>query len=92
MAVYALPTGLSQQGGLFANQIGAAVSTSVYAAAGVPTPATFDFDLGSGTYAIASTGLARVEVVVWIANSTSAVNLVYDQAEFASQISFLLQS
>jgi prepilin-type N-terminal cleavage/methylation domain-containing protein len=92
MAVYALPTGLSQPGGLFGNQIGATVSTSVYAAAGVPTPATFDFNVGSGTYAVASTGAARIEVVVWIANSTSAVDLVYDQAQFASQIDFLLQT
>jgi len=92
LAVYVLPTGLGSAGGLFANQVGASVSTSVYAAAGVPTPATFDFNLGSGTYAVASTGLARVEVVLWIANSSSAIDLVYDQGPFASQITFLLQT
>jgi hypothetical protein len=92
LAIYALPSGLGGLGGLFGNQIGATVSASVYAAAGVPTPVTFDFNLGSGTYTIASTGLARVEVVVWIANTSSAVDLVYDQAQFASQVTFLLQT
>jgi hypothetical protein len=90
MALYALPSGLG--GTLLGTQIGATFSASVYASAGVPTPATFDFNVGSGTYALVSTGAARIEVVVWVVNSSSAVDLVYDQSQFASQITFLLQT
>ncbi|HUZ29199.1 MAG TPA: prepilin-type N-terminal cleavage/methylation domain-containing protein [Solirubrobacteraceae bacterium] len=90
MALYVLPSGLG--GTLLGTQIGGTFSASVSASAGVPTPATFDFNVGSGTYALASTGAARIEVVVWIVNSSSAVDLVYDQSQFASQITFLLQT
>lgn len=92
MALYALPTGPVVGNALTGTQIGATFSASISAAAGVPTPVTFDFNVGSGTYALASTGLARVEVVLWFTNTSSAVNLVYDQSQFASQVTFLLQT
>jgi hypothetical protein len=91
MALYAMPSGATAGAGL-GKQIGSTVSASVSAAAGTPTPITFDFNVGSGAYAIASTGQARVELVLWIMNSTSAVELIYDQAQFSSQIDFLLQT
>jgi Tfp pilus assembly protein PilV len=90
MALYALPTGLA--GNLLGTQIGTSFSASISAQAGTPTPVTFDFNVGSGTYALASTGQARVEVVLWVVNTSSAVDLVYDQTQFASQLTFLLQT
>ena len=93
MGLYVVPAGTLGvvTGNLLAQPIGAAVSASVYAVAGVPTPVTFDFNVGSGNYAVASTGLARVEVVLWIAGSSSPVEFVYDQAQFASQVTLMLQ-
>jgi hypothetical protein len=92
MALYALPAGPILGNAFGGTQIGATFSTTVSATAGVPTPATFDFNVNSGTYALASTGLARVEVVLWFTNTSNAVDLVYDGAAAASQITFLLQT
>jgi hypothetical protein len=76
-------------GNLLSTRIGTAASASVSATAGVPTPVTFDFNTGSGTYAVASVGTTRIELVVWIAATSSPVDLVYDQANFASQITMM---
>jgi Tfp pilus assembly protein PilV len=93
MGLYLVPAGVLgvPAGNLLAHPIGAAVSASVYAAAGVPTPVAFDFNVGSGTDVVASTGLTRLEVVVWIAGTSSPVNFVYDQSQFASQVTLMLQ-
>jgi hypothetical protein len=48
--------------------------------------------MNSSTYALASTGLARVEVVLWFTNTATPVDLIYDQVQAASQVTFLLQT
>jgi Tfp pilus assembly protein PilE len=78
-------------GNLLASPIGVAAATSVTAAAGAPTPVSFNFNVGS-TGSVTSTvgNLARIEVVIWIAASSSTkVSLAYDQAEFASQVTLM---
>jgi Tfp pilus assembly protein PilE len=93
MGLYVVPGGLlgSLAGNLLAQPIGATVSASVTAAAGVPTPVSFNFNVGS-TASVSSTilNLARVELVVWVAASAGTkVSLVYDQAQFASQVTLV---
>jgi Tfp pilus assembly protein PilV len=79
-------------GNLLAVQIGGAAAVSASATAGVPTPVTFDFDTGSGTYAVASTGTTHIELVVWVASTSAPVDLVYDQASAASQVTLMTLS
>jgi prepilin-type N-terminal cleavage/methylation domain-containing protein len=90
VGLYVVPAGAlgTLSGNLLAAPIGAAASTTVQATAGVATPVTFDFNTGSGTYAVASTGATRIEVVLWVAGASSPANLVYDQAGFAGQMTF----
>lgn len=79
-------------GNLLATQIGGSVAVSASATAGVPTPVTFDFDTGSGTYAVASAGATRIEFVIWVASTSAPVDLVYDQANAASQVTLMTSS
>jgi prepilin-type N-terminal cleavage/methylation domain-containing protein len=90
LGMYVVPAGTigSLTGNLLGTPVGAVASADVQATSGVPTPVTFDFNTNSGTTAVVSTGQARVEFVLWIAGSTSPVDVVYDQAGFASQVTF----
>jgi len=56
-----------------------------------PTPVTFDFNVGSGDYLIASTGLAQIVVEVWVAGSVTPVNMTTGSASAASQVTLLYQ-
>jgi Tfp pilus assembly protein PilE len=93
LGLYIIPGGVlgSLTGNLLAHPIGAVVSASVSVAAGVPTPVSFNFNVGQAA-SISSTvlNIARVEVVVWVAASASThVNLAYDQAQMASQLTLI---
>jgi hypothetical protein len=94
LGIYLVPGGLigTLTGNLLSTPIGVVVSASATAQVGVPTPVSFDFNLGTAD-AIAGggiLGLPRVEAVVWIAASASTdVQLAYDQAQFASQLTLV---
>jgi Tfp pilus assembly protein PilV len=93
LGLYIIPGGLlgTLTGNLLSSPIGAAVSATVTATAGVPTPVSFNFNVGQAAV-VSSTVLnvARVEVVVWVAASASTnVAFVYDQAQFASQFTLM---
>jgi prepilin-type N-terminal cleavage/methylation domain-containing protein len=94
LGIYLVPGGLigALTGNLLSQPIGVAVSASATAQVGVPTPVSFDFNLGTAD-AIAGggiLGLPRIEAVVWIAASASTdVQLAYDQAGFASQLTLV---
>jgi prepilin-type N-terminal cleavage/methylation domain-containing protein len=94
VGLYLVPGGVLGllTGNLLATPIGAAVSVTATAQAGVYTPMSFNFDVGSTDSIVGGgiLGLPRVEVVVWIAASGSTdVNLAYDQAAFASQVTLM---
>jgi Tfp pilus assembly protein PilV len=98
LGLYLVPGGIlgSLTGNLLSSPIGAAVSASVTAQAGVPTPVSFNFNTGLASVDQINggglLGLPRVEVVVWVAASAStSVSLVYDQTNFASQITLMTQ-
>jgi hypothetical protein len=94
LAVMVVPTGLlgNLTGSLLGTtQVGATVMANVQASAGVPTPVSFQFNLGS-TAAVTSTVLnqVRLQLVVWLAASAGTdVALVYDHPEFASQVELI---
>jgi hypothetical protein len=96
LGLYLVPGGLlgSLTGNLLQSPIGVAVSASVTAQAGVPTPVSFNFNTGLSSVDQINggglLGLPRVELVVWLAASASTnVSFVYDQANFASQITLM---
>jgi hypothetical protein len=80
-------------GNLLGTQIGVTASADVQVAAGVPTPVSFQFDVLSATSAnVNIPGLARTELVVWLAASAGTdVALVYDHPQFASQVELMAQ-
>jgi hypothetical protein len=93
LGLYIIPGGVlgTLSGNLLSHPIGATVSASVSASAGIPTPVSFNFNVGQAA-AVSSTilNVARVEVVLWVAASASTnVSLVYDQAQFASQFTLM---
>lgn len=93
LGLYVVPGGVlgTVSGNLLSQPIGVTASASVTAAAGVPSPVSFNFNVGS-TAALSSTALnaVRIEVVVWIAASAGTTpSFVYDQAQFASQITLM---
>ena len=94
LAVYIVPTGLlgSLTGSLLGTtQVGATVTADVQASAGVPTPVSFQFNLGSAAQ-LSSTVLnqVRIQLVVWLAASAGTdVALVYDHPQFASQVELI---
>ncbi len=93
LGLYIVPGGLlgGVLGSLLSQPIGVIAQAHVTAAAGVPTPVSFNFNVGQAA-AISSTvlNLARVEVVVWVAASAATnVGLAYDQAQLASQITLM---
>jgi hypothetical protein len=95
VGVYVVPGGVlgSLTGNLLASPIGAAAAATVTATAGAPTPVSFNFTVGSGsTVASTSTNVVRLEVVVWLVSSGSTgMNLLYDQAQYASQFTLITQ-
>ncbi len=100
LGIYLVPGGLigTLTGNLLSTPIGVVVSASATATVGVPSPVSFDFNLGT-VGAISSPtlgplgvvlGLPRIEAVVWVAASASTdVELAYDQAQFASQLTLV---
>jgi hypothetical protein len=93
LGLYVVPGGVlgAVSGNLLSQPIGVTASASVTAAAGVPSPVSFNFNVGS-TAALTSTilNVVRIEVVVWIAGSAGTTpSFVYDQAQFASQITLM---
>jgi hypothetical protein len=92
LGLYIVPGGLlgSLLGNLLSTPIGATVTASVTAQAGVPTPVSFNFNVGSAGQIVGSLLGTRIEVVVWLAASASTnVSLAYDQAQFASQLTLM---
>lgn len=100
LGVYLVPGGLlgSLTGNLLANPIGVVVSANATAQVGFPTPVSFNFNLGSAATIASPTlgplgvvlGLPRVEIVLWVAaNASTDVQLAYDQAQFASQVTLM---
>jgi Tfp pilus assembly protein PilV len=94
LGLYLVPGGILGllTGNLLQTRIGVAVSASVTAQAGVPTPVSFNFNLGSADQIVGGglLGLPRVEIVVWLAAAASTnVSFVYDQTNFASQITLM---
>ncbi len=94
LGLYVVPGGIlgSLTGNLLAQPIGAAVSANVTAQAGVPTPVSFNFNVGSANSIVGGgiLGLPRVEVVVWLAAAAGTnVSLAYDQTQFASQFTLV---
>jgi Tfp pilus assembly protein PilE len=100
LGLYLVPGGLlgTLTGNLLSTPIGVVVSASATAQVGVPSPVSFDFNLGTADAITSPTlgvlginlGLPRVEAVVWIAASASTdVQLAYDQAQFASQLTLV---
>jgi hypothetical protein len=92
LGLYLVPGGLlgSLTGNLLQTPIGVAVSASVTAQAGVPTPVSFNFNTGLSSALQINVLGTRVEAVVWLAASASTtVSFVYDQANFASQITLM---
>src|SRR5205807_1003069 len=70
--LYVVPnTTLGTLNSLIATPIGATVTANFTAAAGVPTPVTFNFTYGSATSIAATLGPVRIEFVVWIAGAAS---------------------
>ncbi|HEU0318973.1 MAG TPA: prepilin-type N-terminal cleavage/methylation domain-containing protein [Solirubrobacteraceae bacterium] len=93
LGLYIVPSGLlgGVLGNLLSQPIGVAVQASVTATAGVPTPVSFNFNVGR-TASISSTvlNLARIELVVWVAASAATnVAVGYDQAQLASQVTLM---
>ncbi len=100
LGIYLVPGGLlgTLTGNLLSQPIGVVVSASATAQVGVPSPVSFDFNLGTADAISSPTlgplgvvlGLPRVEAVVWVAASASTdVQLAYDQAQFASQLTLV---
>ena len=93
LRLYVVPnSSLGLLNSLLSTPISAVISASVTAAAGVPAPATFEFPssaITANTAVSASPGPVRIEFVVWIAGSTSPVQMVYDQAQYASEITLM---
>jgi len=75
------------------NLVGTPVQQSFTVPANTPPlPVTFDFNLGSGSYAIASTGLAEIEYVLWVQTTTGPVNFFYGQPSLASELTMVVQT
>lgn len=90
--LYVVPnTGLGILNNLLTTPIGATVSANFNASAGVPTPVTFNFSFGNATTVSANLGAVRILIVVWVAASASTVEMVYDQAQFASEVTLMTQ-
>ena len=93
LGLYIVPGGVlgALSGNLLAHPIGAAVSASVSVAAGAPTPVSFNFNVGQGaTLTSTALNIVRVEAVVWVAASAGTqVDLDYDQAQLASQLTLI---
>lgn len=89
VGLYVVPAGVlgSLTGNLLGTQVGAVASANVQAPARVPTPVTFNFSAGiaPATYAVVSTGQARIELVLWFVGSSTPIDVVYDQAGYAGQ-------
>jgi len=54
-----------------------------------PTPVSFDFNLGVGSYAVVSTGLAQIEYVLWLSTSSGPVNFNYDRPAANSELTLI---
>lgn len=94
LGLYLVPGGVigSLTGNLLSTPIGAVVTANVSAQAGVPTPVSFNFNVGSADQIVGGglLGLPRVEVVLWLAASAGTnVSVAYDQAQFASQLTLV---
>lgn len=93
VGLYIIPGGLlgTLTGNLLAQPIGAAASVSLTVAAGLPTPVSFNFNVGSSAAVTSSlTNLERIELVVWVAASSGTnVSLLYDQLQYASQVDLI---
>jgi prepilin-type N-terminal cleavage/methylation domain-containing protein len=89
LGLYVVPGGVlgNLTGNLLSTPIGAVVAANVSVAAGIPTPVSFNFNFGSADTVTGSLLGTRIEAVVWLAASASTdVQVGYDQAEFASQL------
>lgn len=93
VGLFIAPGGLlgSLTGNLLATQIGVAAKANVTAAAGVPSPVSFNFNVGQAAAVSGNLlGQAYVEVVVWLAASGgTAVDVGYDQVNAASQVTLM---
>jgi prepilin-type N-terminal cleavage/methylation domain-containing protein len=95
VGLYIVPGGVLGvlTGNLLGSRIGVAASADVQAAAGVPTPVSFQFNVGQAAQISSNvSNIARIEVVVWLAASAGTdVALVYDHPQFASQVELMAQ-
>jgi hypothetical protein len=95
LRLYVVPnSSLGLLSSLLTTPISAVISANVTAQAGIPTPVTFPFPasaITAGTAVSATTGPVRIEFVVWIAGTTTPVEMVYDQAQFATEITLMTQ-
>jgi type II secretory pathway pseudopilin PulG len=90
LAIYLYPQGVL--GGLPPIALGTPQGQPFTVAANAPpTPITFDFNVGSGDYLIASTGLAQLAVELWVSGSVTPVNFDYGSPATASQVTLLFQ-
>ena len=94
LGVYVVPGGVigALSGNLLASRIGVVAAANVVAQAGFPTPVSFSFNLGTADTVTGSLLGTRIEVVLWVAASASTdVQLAYDQAEVASEVTLVEQ-
>ncbi len=95
LRLYVVPNSSVLAGlGLLSTPISAVISANVSAAAGVPTPVTFNFPsaaITANTAIAATLGPVRIEFVVWLAASATPVEMIYDQAQFASEVTLMTQ-
>lgn len=90
LAIYVYPQGLL--GTVGAVELGGPQAQPInLPATTVPLPVTFDFNVGSGAYTIASTGLAEIAIELWAAAASAPVNFAYGTPSAASQVTLLLQ-
>jgi hypothetical protein len=92
LGVYVIPGGVlgNLTGNLLGSRIGVVVAANATAQAGFPTPVSFSFNLGTASTVTGSILGTRLELVLWVASSASTdVQLAYDQAEAASEVTLV---
>lgn len=89
LELYLVPSSVlgSLTGNLLATPISSVISEGVTANGAFPSPVSFNFNIPPSTVGAQNS----IELVMWMGASGGPVDIVYDQADFASQLTLLTQ-